>query len=230
MQAQVRGEEESHRVRVPAHPSPSPRWLLLQAQSSWEAQTRSRSCSKDGEWSPALESFPSSRPLRSCSGAGLDDTLCTLDRPQGLGQACFRQGHCGPPSPIFSRVWGTPKEDHTRPALLKCGEGLQADGSLQPCKEEVPAGLALGGRLPGLHRQSKTASSAGGACDLRGFGDLRSGGSASHAQKSFFLLSGTGACSTKGNLGRGGRPGPCPRAGSALCVTWPVTAASLCVT
>lgn len=158
MQAQVRGEEESHRVRVPAHPSPSPRWVLLQAQSSWEAQTRSRSCSKDGEWSPALESFPSSRPLRSCSGAGLDDTLCTLDRPQGLGQACFRQGHCGPPSPIFSRVWGTPKEDHTRPALLKCGEGLQADRSLQPCKEEVPAGLALGGRLPGLCRQSKTAA------------------------------------------------------------------------
>lgn len=55
MQAQVRGEEESHGVRVPARPAPSPRGVLRQPQGSWEAQSRSRSCSKDGEWSPALE-------------------------------------------------------------------------------------------------------------------------------------------------------------------------------
>lgn len=55
MQAQVRGEEESHGVRVPARPAPTPRGALRQPQGSWEAQSRSRSCSKDGEWSPALE-------------------------------------------------------------------------------------------------------------------------------------------------------------------------------
>lgn len=36
-----------------------------------------------------MESLPSSGPLRFWSGVGLDEALCTLDRPQRLGQACF---------------------------------------------------------------------------------------------------------------------------------------------
>lgn len=126
---------------------------------------------------------------------------------------CPCQGrYSPPPSPIFSRVWGTPKEDHTKPALHKCGEGLQADGSPQPCKEML-AGRTLGRQAAWTGQGEEAASPAGGACDLHGSGDLQERRLRFPRAGAFsFSLTQKRLC-TKGGPRWGGRPGSCPRAG-----------------
>lgn len=138
MQAQVRGEEESHGVRVPARPAPSPRGALRQPQGSWEAQSRSRSCSKDGEWSPALESLASSRPLCFWSGAGLDQALGTLDRPQRLGEASSllppTKATVGHPRPSSPESGEPSKRTTPDQACLNAGKASRLSEACSPAK------------------------------------------------------------------------------------------------
>lgn len=129
-------------------------------------QSRSWSCSGDGEPGPSPEVGP--LPPGLSSGAesgdgGWDTTLCTPDRPQGLDQNSNKQAFSPslqtssllpqqrPPqaSSIFSRVrgaGGTPQGAPHPKSPQKCREGLQTDGSPQPCEEEVLAGLTLHGQ------------------------------------------------------------------------------------
>ena len=63
---------------------------------------------------------------------------------------------------------GTPKEDHTGPAHLNAGKASRLMQARSPTKKrwwQDSRGLA---GLPGLNRENKAASPAGGACALRG--------------------------------------------------------------
>lgn len=118
------------RGRVPADPLAGSLFILRAAgRRRQEADLAPRMASLG----PALQRFPppSFRPLsRRGWKWRLGYTLCTLDRPQQLGQnsneqaacvsskplsSCSCQSHCWPPSSISSRVWGGGPPRRTTP-------------------------------------------------------------------------------------------------------------------
>lgn len=165
MQAGVRGEEESEGACAPR--APSPRWGLHQSQRGWEAQTRSRSCSKDGEWSP--EPRPGEPPLSPASplpgwsraGRGTVHPGQAPEAGSSLLPPAPAKATTGLPLSSSPESGGPPKrtipdqpclnagkasrmEEACSPAKRRCWldspwEAGRADRTKQPARQAVPA-------------------------------------------------------------------------------------------